>query len=357
MFFTWLMIACIIIAAVVVPAGFALFIVVPLLLICLTCGCCCQWTIAQDSHTLSDISRGCWDFWSRATLIVGIGYLLVFLTPVIAMLLEAIAVLGSLFYVESGTWSIPCMLTYPLFMMISYLVTGVTTADLPLKEPHDSLQTLPIHNDPVTATAEAWRGYEEFLWPGEELAGDSSSSWVRRYVSTSRKGWSFLWFSFAFPICFILSILMIPLTPVLMIPKLIMGTHRCSLPAAYFLGSLGGACTYFGLPYMYMHLHMDLSMQYRIGLSCAVLFGCILLAAPPNSNCFYFVAPLWYGVVCPISVMLHGWSFAAEHYLGPVDFIMTIRLLPDVFLIQGISTDHELEPDSWGRVLPDWLVD
>lgn len=359
--FTYLLLTGLILFMALIPLSFILLLLTPIILFVATCGCfgmCCFCEPLRErvSKYLGCIGDTFRESWAVAALM----YASLIVIPVGASLMELCALLTLLCYVERGTWSIPCAVTYPIFILISLLVTGDSTVSLPTKHPHRNLQTLPLSADNSSATIDtdqAWYDYEKLFY-GEASHGEnaldapfqegqidpSHHSYVRRYVSTARRAWSLLWFSLSFPICFGLSIAFIPLTPVLLIPKVIMGNYRCRLPVAYCLGLLTGIATFCSM----RHLAPDFNLYYQIGTSVVAAVSGILLAAPPNSNAFYFVAPLWYGVVSPVSIIMNGYPFAAEHFLGPVDFEKTVGLLPDALVMQGLDGG----PEVWNKLMP-----
>ena len=92
--------------------------------------------------------------------------------PVGASVMELCALMTLLCYMERGTWSIPCAITYPIFIVISLLVTGDSTVSLPIKHRHRNLQTLPLSaNNPSVTT-----GASNQNMPGSNLI---YTTWAR----------------------------------------------------------------------------------------------------------------------------------------------------------------------------------
>lgn len=337
-------IAVLILLGTLVPVAIALCLLLALLTCCCACG---RMSYLFEDWIASDPAE--------IPMYVMIGWAVVLGIPIMACLIEAVALILSLLI-------LPVSLSYIPFAIGSLCMGwGFTTCCIPGKTqpilPVKRTRNGHLRRMSRAAQVQAFNRNRWLADASEELVDETGASeedeeecmqvgtCARRYVDIARRGWAFLWLAVAFPICFVLSIALIPVCPLLLVPKLIVGNHRAPFWLAALTGIAATAGTFATLYYYFeWPLATHLEIIHMTGISVAAGAGMCLMTRPPASNLFYFVAALWYGVISPVSTIIHGWSQARATYgvFGPVDY-MKLPLLFDAFTPRMITGDRGLE--------------
>jgi len=303
--FAYLILLLLLLAMVIVPVllimllVFGCFVCLPLV--------CCK-TESLDWITESSFA----EVFFEISLAVGVVYLVIGTAPIFVLGLTACSV-------TLATLLLPLVLTYLPFSLIAML-RGDSTCCIPVK--HQPASAQPPR--PGRSVVTTW------------YARGKKSDCMRRYVAACRWGMAALWFSVTFPLSCVVCVVLIPVAPLLLLPRVVVGRFKAPLCIALCLSLLVGAGTFSAL---YWWLKVELMWPWLTAIAAGATGCTYILLSPPNSNQFYFLAPLWYVVICPVTTVLHGWEQAEQAYsvFGPVD-LKQLPLLLDLFRCSSLTS-------------------